>query len=71
MTDSGLTKSLLLLESCSVIHREVYPVAPTKDEYSLTKTEKDFLPILRSTAQWADAYTAEQGPKDRSPPRTV
>jgi DNA-binding HxlR family transcriptional regulator len=66
VADSGLTKDLRLLESYGVIRREVYPVVPPKIKYSLTQMGEDFLPILRSIAQWVDAYTSEQDSRDRA-----
>ena len=45
-TPKMLTQQLRELESCKLIHREVYPVVPPKVEYSLTETGRSLLPIL-------------------------
>ena len=64
VTEANLTKDLRLLESYGVIHREVYPVVPSKVEYSLTQMGRDFLPILQELVDWAERYTEPQGSYD-------
>lgn len=53
ITDANLTKELRALEASDMVHREVYPVAPPKVEYSLTKKGEAFRPVLVELGRWA------------------
>ncbi|MBR5125550.1 MAG: helix-turn-helix transcriptional regulator [Oscillospiraceae bacterium] len=55
-TPKMLTQQLRELETCRLIHREVYPVIPPKVEYSLTETGRTLLPILVAMRDWGADY---------------
>ena len=55
-TPKMLTQQLRELETCKLIHREVYPVIPPKVEYSLTETGRSLLPILVAMRDWGAEY---------------
>lgn len=55
-TPKMLTQQLRELESCQLIHREVYPVIPPKVEYSLTETGKSLMPVLMAIRDWGNDY---------------
>ena len=59
ITQKMLTQTLRELESCSVVHREVYPVVPPKVEYSLTIYGKELVPILEQLNSWAQNVSEE------------
>ena len=63
-TPKMLTQQLRELESCSLIHREVFPVIPPKVEYSLTETGRSLLPILVAMRDWGAGYLRK---KDKEP----
>ena len=63
-TPKMLTQQLRELESCALIHREVYPVIPPKVEYSLTETGRSLLPILVAMRDWGAGYLRK---KDMEP----
>jgi DNA-binding HxlR family transcriptional regulator len=46
ITQATLTKQLRFLEEFGMIERYVYPEVPPKVEYSLSKTGKEFIPVL-------------------------
>ena len=55
-TPKMLTQQLRELETCHLIHREVYPVIPPKVEYSLTESGRSLLPILVAMRDWGAEY---------------
>ena len=55
-TPKMLTQQLRELESCALIHREVFPVIPPKVEYSLTETGRSLMPILVAMRDWGAGY---------------
>lgn len=63
-TPKMLTQQLRELETCKLIHREVYPVIPPKVEYSLTETGRSLLPILVAMRDWGADYLRK---KDMEP----
>ena len=63
-TPKMLTQQLRELESCKLIHREVFPVVPPKVEYSLTETGRSLLPILVAMRDWGAQYLRK---KDQEP----
>ena len=63
-TPKMLTQQLRELESCALIHREVFPVIPPKVEYSLTETGRSLLPILVAMRDWGAGYLRK---KDMEP----
>jgi DNA-binding HxlR family transcriptional regulator len=52
ITQQMLTNELRQFEKNGLVHREVYPVAPPKVEYSLTKRGESLLPILEMMDNW-------------------
>ena len=63
-TPKMLTQQLRELETCQLIHREVFPVIPPKVEYSLTETGRSLLPILVAMRDWGAEYLRK---KDMEP----
>ncbi|MBT3188579.1 MAG: helix-turn-helix transcriptional regulator [Anaerolineae bacterium] len=59
ITQKMLTQQLRELERDGVVHREVYPVVPPKVEYSLTERGHTLSPLLKSIAEWGEAYMQE------------
>ena len=59
-TPKMLTQQLRELESCHLIHREVFPVIPPKVEYSLTETGRSLLPILVAMRDWGADYLRQK-----------
>ena len=55
-TAKMLTQQLRELESCNLIHREVFPIIPPKVEYSLTELGRSLLPILVAMRDWGAEY---------------
>ena len=55
-TPKMLTQQLRELEADDLVHREVYPVIPSKVEYSLTATGRSLMPILVAMRDWGAAY---------------
>ena len=55
-TPKMLTQQLRELESCQLIHREVYPVVPPKVEYSMTELGRSLMPILTEMRDWGAKY---------------
>ena len=47
-----LTQTLRFLEKEKIINKKVYPVVPSKVEYTLTDKGKSLLPILKSLQEW-------------------
>lgn len=47
-----LTQALKELESDELIVREVFAEIPPRVEYTLSKTGKEFIPLLLQLAQW-------------------
>ncbi len=64
-TPKMLTQQLRELESCKLIHREVYPVVPPKVEYSLTETGRSLLPILVAMRDWGAHYLRKSDQEPR------
>ena len=64
-TPKMLTQQLRELESCKLIHREVYPVVPPKVEYSLTETGRSLLPILVAMRDWGAQYLRKSDQEPR------
>ncbi len=59
-TAKMLTQQLRELESCDLIHREVFPIIPPKVEYSLTPLGKSLLPVLIAMRDWGAEYLRSQ-----------
>lgn len=55
-TPKMLTQQLRELESCKLVHREVYPIIPPKVEYSLTELGKSLMPVLVAMRDWGAEY---------------
>lgn len=55
-TPKMLTQQLRELESCKLIHREVFPVIPPRVEYSLTELGRSLLPVLVAMRDWGASY---------------
>jgi len=55
ITQKMLTQQLRELESDGLIERKVYAQVPPKVEYSLTKSGKSFLPILKAMHKWGES----------------
>lgn len=51
-----LSATLKNLEQNNLIHREVYPVVPSRVEYSLTDTGKSLMPAIISLIDWAKLH---------------
>lgn len=64
-TPKMLTQQLRELESCKLIHREVYPVVPPKVEYSLTETGRSLLPILVAMRDWGAQHLRKSDQEPR------
>lgn len=58
-TDKMLAQQLRELEKDGLINRKVYPVIPTKTEYSLTDFGKSLTPILDELCKWGEDYLNE------------
>lgn len=59
MTDCSqkmLSQTLKNLESCHLVHRQVYPEVPPRVEYSLTDTGKDLMPALNALIAWGKQH---------------
>ncbi len=62
MTDCSqkmLSQTLKNLESCHLVHRQVYPEVPPRVEYSLTDTGKDLMPALTALIAWGKEHFNE------------
>ena len=55
-TDKMLAQQLRELEKDGLINRKVYPVIPSKTEYSLTDFGKSLTPILDELCKWGEDY---------------
>ena len=58
-TPKMLTQQLRELEADGIIHREVYPVVPSKTEYSLTAFGRTITPVLTAMCDWGKKYMSE------------
>lgn len=56
-TKKMLVVQLRELEADGIVHREVFPVVPSKVEYSLTELGKKLLPILALMYEWGKEYS--------------
>ncbi len=56
ITDRMLIRSLKELQADKLLKRKVYPVVPTKVEYSLTKAGKRFKPVVDALEEFGMAY---------------
>ena len=54
-----LSQTLKNLESCHLVHRQVYPEVPPRVEYSLTDTGKDLMPALTALIAWGKQHFNE------------
>ena len=54
ITPKMLTQTLKELESDELVSRKVYLEVPPKVEYSLTKTGKELIPLIRQLRSWAE-----------------
>lgn len=61
ITDKMLTSQLRELEAEGFIHREVYPVAPPKVEYSMTERGKTCIPIIEAIRNYGLFLMKEEG----------
>lgn len=55
----SLTQHLRELEADGIVHREIYPEAPPKVEYSLTSLGQSLIPILMYLLHWAENNSDE------------
>jgi DNA-binding HxlR family transcriptional regulator len=65
ITQANLTRELKALESCGMIHREVFHEVPPRVEYSLTDVGKDFLPIIRDLEEFTRCYQEKCGEDEK------
>ena len=63
-TQKVLTQQLRELESDGVIHREVYPVVPTKTEYSITEFGKKLYPIISAMSDFGKDFLKNNAAKE-------
>lgn len=56
ITQQMLSNQLKVLEKDGLVHREVYPVAPPKVEYSLTEQGRSLFPILEKLYSWGKEH---------------
>ncbi|MEO0468462.1 MAG: helix-turn-helix domain-containing protein [Bacteroidota bacterium] len=61
ISDKMLTSQLRELESDGFIHREVYPVVPSKVEYSITEKGKTAIPIVDTIRNYGIQLMAGEG----------
>ena len=54
ITPKMLTQTLKELESDELVSRKVYLEVPPKVEYSLTKTGKELIPLIRQLRSWGE-----------------
>ena len=57
-TSKMLSQQLRQLEADGLIHREVFPVVPSKTEYSLTDRGKTLAPVIKEICDWGRTYMA-------------
>lgn len=60
-TPKMLTQQLRELERDKLLRRKVYPVAPPRVEYFLTKTGGTLAPMLHSMFSWGSGYLEKKG----------
>ena len=56
VTHKVLTTQLRDLETCGIVHREVFAEVPPKVEYSLTKLGVTLRPLIGELRQWGTDY---------------
>lgn len=59
-TPKMLTQQLRDLEEAGVISRIVYPVVPSKTEYSITEYGRTLEPILQEMHKWGRTYMGDK-----------
>jgi DNA-binding HxlR family transcriptional regulator len=56
LTQKMLTQQLRDMEQNGLINRRVYPVVPSKVEYSLTEFGRTLIPVLYAMNKWGNDY---------------
>jgi len=61
ITDKMLTTQLRELEAEGFIKRKVYPIVPTKVEYSITEKGRTCIPVIKTIREYGLLLMAEAG----------
>jgi DNA-binding HxlR family transcriptional regulator len=67
ISDKMLTSQLRELEADGYVERKVYPVVPSKTEYSLTDKGRDIMGLITSIREYGIRMIEEESKKDRNP----
>lgn len=64
VTKSELSKTLKLLESLNIVHRNAFSEIPPRVEYSCTDLGKSLIPVLNTLGDWVEKNQDKLGPKN-------
>ena len=59
-TKRVIAQQLRELERSGIVSRKVYDEIPLKVEYSLTKTGKSLLPVIKALNKWGENYQIQK-----------
>ena len=64
LSDRLLSERLKELETRGIVERRVTPSTPVRIEYTLTEKGRDLATVVRSVADWADKWAAQEAGAD-------